>query len=76
MLMIHESIECLVFCPSGVVDYLTNGRIEANHKDFKDMGYEECLRKLSNTENKELFTHAFKLASAYTKEVMPYTNYT
>jgi len=61
---------------SGVVEYLSNGRIDVKHKDFKDMGTEECLRKLSNTENKELFAHAFKLSSAYTKEVMPYTNYT
>ncbi|ELT96463.1 hypothetical protein CAPTEDRAFT_169418 [Capitella teleta] len=61
---------------SGVVEYLNSGHVDANHRDFKELGYEECLRKLSNDPNKDIFSHIFKLSQAYNKDVMPYTNYT
>ena len=59
-----------------MVEYLNNGRVPANHCDFKDLGYEDCLRKLSNSENKDFYTNGFRLEGAYPKDVMPYTNYT
>ena len=52
------------------------GKVHANHEDFKDMGYDTCLQKLSNSEHKDIFAHGFKLAQAYNKSIMGYTNYT
>ena len=44
---------------------------------MQDIGYAECLLKmLSHSNNEKEFIHAFQLASAYTPEMMPYTNYT
>lgn len=61
---------------SGVVEYLMHARISANHRDFKEIGYEDCLRKLSLADSKDAYTHGFRLAQSYTKDFMPYTNYT
>jgi len=62
---------------SGVVEYLTSGRITVNHKDFKAISYEDCLHKLSHvSETKDMYSHGFRLTQAYNKELMPYTNYT
>jgi CCR4-NOT transcription complex subunit 6 len=61
---------------SGVVEYLQNGRVPANHGDFKDLGYEDSLRKLSHSDDKEHYTNGFRLEGAYPNDVMPYTNYT
>jgi CCR4-NOT transcription complex subunit 6 len=62
---------------SGVVEFLTSGRISAEHGDFKELGYKDCLRKLSSNESStKEFTHPFKVAKAYGDEVMPFTNYT
>ena len=63
-------------CVAGVVEFLNLSRVAANHEDFKDLGYEDCLRKLSTSDNKDMFTHGFNLMLAYAKELMPYTNYT
>jgi len=63
-------------CSAGVVEFLNSSRVAANHEDFKDLGYEDCLRKLSTSDNKDMFTHGFNLMLAYAKELMPYTNYT
>ena len=65
---------CYLF--AGVIDYLTNGRISADHADFKRHGYSECLRKLSMSNSCDVYTHDFRLQQAYTKEIMPFTNYT
>lgn len=61
---------------SGVIEFLSSGRIAADHADFKEIGYKDCLRKLSSTENKNDFTHPFKVARAYSDDVLPYTNFT
>ncbi|XP_037084077.1 CCR4-NOT transcription complex subunit 6-like [Pollicipes pollicipes] len=62
---------------SGVVEFLVNGRIPANHPDFKELGYRTCLKKLSvSNERSGEFTHPFRLASSYSPDIMPYTNYT
>lgn len=61
---------------SGVVEYLSKGRVTAIHPDFKELGYEDCLRKLSTSDSKDFYSHGFNLESSYTKDVIPYTNYT
>jgi len=62
---------------SGVIEFIKNGRVPTNHPDLKDIGYAECLMKmLSHSNNEKEFIHAFQMASAYTPEMMPYTNYT
>ncbi|XP_005178768.1 CCR4-NOT transcription complex subunit 6-like isoform X2 [Musca domestica] len=60
---------------SGVVEFLSKGRVNMDHSDFKDMGYKSCLQRLLSNDTSE-FTHSFKLASAYSEDIMPYTNYT
>lgn len=71
------------FCSSkttGVVEYLSNGIVADNHKDFKELRYNECLMNFSgngkNGASEGRITHAFQLKSAYENNLMPYTNYT
>ncbi|CAK1579599.1 unnamed protein product [Parnassius mnemosyne] len=59
---------------SGVVEFLSSGRVSAEHRDFKELGYAASLRRMPGSEHE--FTHNFKLASAYSEDIMPYTNYT
>ncbi|GBP14612.1 CCR4-NOT transcription complex subunit 6 [Eumeta japonica] len=59
---------------SGVVEFLSSGRVSADHRDFKELGYAASLRRMPGSEHE--FTHNFKLASAYSEDIMPYTNYT
>lgn len=61
---------------SGVVEFLSNGRVSNEHADFKDKGYKNCMQRLLGTDNVTEFAHPFKLASAYSVDVMPYTNFT
>ena len=62
---------------SGVIEFLSNGRIPSDHADFKELGYKDALRRLSaNENNKNELTHPFRIASAYDTQIMPYTNYT
>ncbi|KAK9879023.1 hypothetical protein WA026_003836 [Henosepilachna vigintioctopunctata] len=77
-----ESIQ-LVLCgdfnslpDSGVVEFLNTGRISQDHKDFKDLSYKKCLEKVLSCDKPNEFTHSFKLASAYSDDIMPFTNYT
>jgi len=60
----------------GVVEFLDNGQLSVNHRDFKDIGYEDSLLKLSVSADRDVYRHAFRLAQAYTADLMPYTNYT
>lgn len=60
----------------GVIEFLTSGRVASDHRDFKDLAYKSCLQKISGCEKPNEFTHSFKLASAYSEDIMPYTNYT
>lgn len=60
----------------GVVEFLNEGHLRSNHKDFKDIGYEDTLHKLSVSDSRSTYSHAFQLAQAYSPDVMPYTNYT
>ena len=62
---------------SGVIEFLSTGRIPSDHADFKELGYKDALRKLSaNENNKNELTHPSRIASAYETQIMPYTNYT
>nr|XP_057927599.1 CCR4-NOT transcription complex subunit 6-like [Doryrhamphus excisus]XP_057927601.1 CCR4-NOT transcription complex subunit 6-like [Doryrhamphus excisus] len=66
---------------SGVVEYLSDGGVADNHKDFKELRYNECLSNFScNGKNGNAadgsITHSFQLKSAYDGNLMPYTNYT
>lgn len=74
----------LVFCAdlnslptSAVVEFLSSGTVAADHVDFKELTYKDCLRKLSTTpESVGNYTHSFKMSKAYPDDLMPYTNYT
>lgn len=61
---------------SGVIEFLNAGRVSHEHKEFKDFSYKSCLEKLLGCDKPNEFTHSFKLASAYSEDIMPYTNYT
>lgn len=62
---------------AGVVEYLSNGGVAENHKDFKELRYNECLTNFSCNGNSDgSITHSFQLKSAYDSTLMPYTNYT
>lgn len=65
---------------TGVVEYLSNGIVADNHKDFKELRYNECLMNFSgngkNGASEGRITHGFQLKSAYENNLMPYTNYT
>jgi len=63
---------------SGVVEFLVNGRVPATHNDFKELGYRTCLKKLSSSSERQStdYHHPFRLASSYSPDIMPYTNYT
>lgn len=61
---------------SGVIEFLSTGRVSQDHKDFKALSYKACLEKILSCEKPNEFTHSFKLASAYNDEIMPFTNYT
>ncbi|CAH0392847.1 unnamed protein product [Bemisia tabaci] len=61
---------------SGVIEFLSTGRVSADHQDFKDLPYKSVLSKISDCDQSNEFTHSYKLASAYSEDIMPYTNYT
>lgn len=66
---------------SGVIEFLSSGRVPMDHPDFKELGYKTCLQRIcascdNPNSNPNEFTHQFKLASAYSEDIMQYTNYT
>lgn len=61
---------------SGVIEFLSTGKVSQDHKDFKAFSYKTCLEKILASDKPDEFTHSFKLASAYNDEIMPFTNYT
>ncbi len=71
-----------VFWPffTGVLEYLSDGGVAENHKDFKEIHYNDCLTNFNcNSKNGKpdgSITHSFQLKSAYEGNLMPYTNYT
>lgn len=66
--------------PTGVVEYLNNGGVAENHKDFKELRYRDCLTNFScngkNGKPDGSITHSFQLKSSYEGNLIPYTNYT
>lgn len=63
---------------SGVIEYLTKGRIFSNHPDFKQLAYtpDVLARVSSQIDKSNEFTHSFNLTSVYSDKIIPYTNYT
>jgi CCR4-NOT transcription complex subunit 6 len=64
---------------SGVVEFLQTSRVSAKHVDFKDLVYKSSLQRISYSSTSDRtteYTHPFRLASAYSTDVMPFTNYT
>ncbi|KAH9419864.1 CCR4-NOT transcription complex subunit 6-like [Dermatophagoides pteronyssinus] len=63
---------------SGVVEYLSRGRISVEHPDFKKLAYKLCLRKVCPVvdQNEKDYTHPFDIVKAYADGVLPFTNYT
>lgn len=65
---------------SGVIEFLSSGRVAMDHPDFKELGYKACLQRIGQGDtansNPNESTHSFKLASAYSEDIMQYTNYT
>ena len=59
---------------AGVIEFLTNGKVAANHMDFKDNVYDQAMKKMCNGDKNHIY-HGFKLARAYS-DIMPVTNYT
>lgn len=75
-----QLLNVFLYLISGVVEYLSNGGVAENHKDFKELRYSECLTNFScngkNGNSEGSITHSFQLKSAYENDLMPYTNYT
>jgi len=62
---------------SGVIQFISNNRVRNDHPDFKEFAYKSVLKKmLSHAATDQEFTHNFQLSSAYSGNIMPYTNYT
>lgn len=72
---------------SGVVEFLTTGRVAKSHPDFKNLGYVKVLDKLCSRRKQpgrnaalpdpDMLHHDFVLGRAYDYgEGMRYTNYT
>uniref|UniRef100_A0A5S6QWC9 poly(A)-specific ribonuclease n=1 Tax=Trichuris muris TaxID=70415 RepID=A0A5S6QWC9_TRIMR len=62
---------------SGVHEFLSKGRIRADHCDFKEFRNQSCLRRMSAAgKESKVYTHRLALESAYDANVMPFTNYT
>ncbi|XP_060552207.1 uncharacterized protein LOC132713552 isoform X1 [Ruditapes philippinarum] len=61
---------------SGVIEYLSTGRVASNHTDFREIGYEACLQVFNNHKETRELMHKFRLAKAYEDNIMRHTNYT
>ena len=62
---------------SGVVEYLNRSRIDANHEELRDFDYNTCLQRMCSSRNNQAeFTHPFRLSTAYSPEIMPYSTRT
>ncbi|MEJ1276796.1 hypothetical protein NN561_007707 [Cricetulus griseus] len=79
-MMFVSEVKNILEKASSVVEYLSNGGVADNHKDFKELRYNECLMNFScsgkNGSSEGRITHGFQLKSAYENNLMPYTNYT
>ncbi|XP_013794673.1 uncharacterized protein LOC106478664 [Limulus polyphemus] len=61
---------------SGVVEFLTTGKVSADHSDFKGFGYKDCLQKLGSSKTLNEYSHPFQISRAYKDGDIPYTNLT
>ena len=47
---------------AGVFEFLQNGKISAEHPDFRNLSYKKCLTKmLSHASDEDAYTHSFKV---------------
>lgn len=65
---------------SGVVEYLTTGRVASDHPDFQSLKYHGFLqrfmdKKVSPTSSGNV-SHPFNLSSVYLGNELPFTNFT
>lgn len=60
---------------SGVIEFLSAGKVSSDHQDLKELQYKTLLHKISSCDRPNEFMHSFKLSSAY-ENIMPFTNYT
>jgi CCR4-NOT transcription complex subunit 6 len=65
---------------SGVVEYLTTGRVASDHPDFQSLKYQGFLqrfmdKKVSPTSSGNV-SHPFNLSSVYLGNELPFTNFT
>ena len=60
----------VLFVTSGVVEFLRNSRVACAHDDFKSIKYDEYLKKLDLNETESVYTHDFRLASAYNSKII------
>lgn len=71
---------------SGVVEYLTTGKVSTSHEDFRDLKYTKTLsnfshrlREIDGQNDPDIITHPFKLNSSYdenTRHCLEYSNHT
>ncbi|KFD47315.1 hypothetical protein M513_11825 [Trichuris suis] len=65
----------LVF--AGVHEFLSKGRIRADHCDFKEFRNQSCLQRMSASgRESKVYTHRLALESAYDANILPFTNFT
>lgn len=67
---------------SGVVEYLTTGRVASDHSDFRSLKYQGFLQRFMDKKCNHMgasgshVSHPFNLASVYNGNEMPFTNFT
>jgi len=61
---------------SGVIEFISSGRVRSDHTDFKSIEYSCLLKMLQHRTDRHEFTHAFTMQSAYSHGLLPFTNYT
>lgn len=50
---------------SSVVEFLSNGGISADHQDFKELAYKDCLRKICNSRSSALANSQHNQSNQY-----------
>ena len=63
---------------SGVEQFISSGAVSYKDEEFRGADYVQSLRKLDFLKETEegVFSHKFKLKSAYNSSILPYSNYT
>lgn len=72
----HRIWPCTYLSVAGVLEFLTNSKVPATHKDFKEFDYEQVLKVFTHRKVHNSISHPFSLKSAYNKSIMEFTNFT